>query len=381
MRRILFPAKKRTWILCLVLLCMSAVFLNAQKVHAGGSVPRPSGSLNVTRKVLAKGKSLQLVYSGEEEVVSWKSKKKSRATVSTKGKVKAVGQGKVVIQAVLDSGAVAECTLTVRAKAKSTAARTGKGHWKNQYGERYYVFPDGSMLTGSCPIGGSYYVFDANGALQRPAKTSVIKPGKKYYLVSPSGKALSGWRVVGNNLYYAGSNGVVKRNTTYEGISFGAKGAAKKSAAATYQKTIVETVNRICSEDMTREEKLYACWKYVTNSNSFSYYIWPYMVGDDGWVRKSAWQLLETGRGDCYNFACAFAAMAGVVGYKAYVVYGRVSGTRDHAADGLTRHAWVKINGLYYDPEAEWANWYRGVYGEESYDLRHQVLENYLFSE
>ncbi len=381
MRRVLFFGGKQARIFSLVLLCAMMLFLNTGKACAEAGRPRPTGTLNITRKVLAKGKSLQLAYKGKEEVVSWKTKKKSRATVSSKGKVKAAGQGKVVIQAVLDSGAVAECTLTVRAKAKSTAARTGNGHWKNQYGERYYVFPDGSMLTGSCPIGDSHYVFDANGALQRPEKTSVIKPGKKYYLVSPSGKALSGWQVVGKKLYYAGSNGVVKRNTTYEGIAFGEDGSAKKSAAATYQTTIVETVNRICSEDMSKGEKLYACWNYLTGRSSYSYYIWPYMVGEDGWVRKSAWQLLETGRGDCYNFACAFAAMAGVVGYKAYVVYGRVSGSRDHAADGLTRHAWVKINGLYYDPEAEWANWYRGVYGDGSYDIRHEILKYYSYYE
>ena len=381
MKHVLSFWEKRTWIISLALLCMAVISLNAHKIYAGEKIPGPSGSLNVTCKVLAKGNSLQLVYSGGEKVVSWKSKKKLRASVSAKGKVKAAGQGKVVVQAVLDSGAVAECTLTVRARAKSSAAGNGSGHWKNQYGERYYVFPDGSMLTGVCPVGDNYYFFDTNGALQRPAKTSVLEYGKKYYLVSSSGKTLSGWQVVGKNLYYAGKNGAVKKDTTYEGISFGSKGAARKSAATTYQKTIVETVNRICTENMSKGEKLYACWRYLTGRSSYSYYIWPYIVGDNGWVRKSAWQLLETGRGDCYNFACAFAAMAGTVGYEAYVVYGRVSGSRDHAADGLTRHAWVKIYGLYYDPEAEWAGWYRGVYGDGSYDIRHQTLDYYLFSE
>ena len=40
------------------------------------------------------------------------------------------------------------------------------------------------------------------------------------------------------------------------------------------------------------------------------------------------------------------------LGYNPYVVLGRVSGTRDGAADGLTRHGWVMIDGAYYDPEA-----------------------------
>ena len=37
------------------------------------------------------------------------------------------------------------------------------------------------------------------------------------------------------------------------------------------------------------------------------------------------------------------------IGYNPYVVLGRVSGTRDGAADGLTSHGWVIIDGCYYD--------------------------------
>ena len=40
-----------------------------------------------------------------------------------------------------------------------------------------------------------------------------------------------------------------------------------------------------------------------------------------------------------------FAAMAREIGYNPYVVLGRVSGTRDGAADGLTSHGWVIIDG------------------------------------
>ena len=63
----------------------------------------------------------------------------------------------------------------------------------------------------------------------------------------------------------------------------------------------------------------------------------------------------------------------GQIGYNPYVVLGRVSGTRDGAADGLTSHGWVIIDGCYYDPEAQFAGWYRGVYGSGSYDINHQI--------
>ena len=62
--------------------------------------------------------------------------------------------------------------------------------------------------------------------------------------------------------------------------------------------------------------------------------------------------MLVSGGGDCYGFACTFAAMAREIGYNPYVVLGRVSGTRDGAADGLTSHGWVIIDGCYYDPES-----------------------------
>ena len=39
----------------------------------------------------------------------------------------------------------------------------------------------------------------------------------------------------------------------------------------------------------------------------------------------------------------------------------------------LTRHCWVEINGLYYDPEAQYAGWMTGVYGYDYYPISHQI--------
>ena len=84
--------------------------------------------------------------------------------------------------------------------------------------------------------------------------------------------------------------------------------------------------------------------------------------------------MLVSGGGDCYGFACTFAAMAREIGYNPYVVLGRVSGTRDGAADGLTSHGWVIIDGCYYDPEAQFDGWARGVYGLGYYPMYLQIL-------
>ena len=73
------------------------------------------------------------------------------------------------------------------------------------------------------------------------------------------------------------------------------------------------------------------------------------------------------------------AEEANAVGYESYVVCGRVSGSRDHARDGLTRHAWVRIGGLNYDPEGQFAGWYRGCYGASGYRIRHTVQRTVKF--
>ena len=58
-----------------------------------------------------------------------------------------------------------------------------------------------------------------------------------------------------------------------------------------------------------------------------------------------------------------FAALAREIGYDPYVICGRVPGSRDGAGDGYTRHSWVIINGLHYDPEGQAKGWHTGVYG------------------
>ena len=50
-----------------------------------------------------------------------------------------------------------------------------------------------------------------------------------------------------------------------------------------------------------------------------------------------------------------------------------------HAADGYTRHCWVRINGCYYDPELYWANTIRfRFYGSRGF-LSHQVSQTTAF--
>ena len=100
----------------------------------------------------------------------------------------------------------------------------------------------------------------------------------------------------------------------------------------------MNVISRITNPGMSKSQKLYACWCYLTSSSNFYYSgYWP-DFNKKGWQREVAYNMLVSGGGDCYGFACTFAAMAREIGYNPYVVLGRVSGTRDGAADGLTSH-------------------------------------------
>lgn len=244
--------------------------------------------------------------------------------------------------------------------------------WKHSKA-RYYIKKNGKRATGSVKIGTRYYVFDNVGRLIRPKKLSFVTLGKSIYYVSSKGRAVSGWRIIKKKLYYIEENGKVKRNTTYRGITLTKKtGAAKMDTNALAKIKAMEIVDSITNSRMSQSQKLRACWSYVAGGRF--YYAMKYPnLNASGWQRATAYNMFTTRGGNCYSFACAFAALAAEVGYEPYVVCGRVSGSRDGAGDGLTRHAWVRINGLNYDPEAQYAGWMRGIYGSGGYPVRHTI--------
>lgn len=251
--------------------------------------------------------------------------------------------------------------------------RKVKSTWKKISGKQYYFNSNGYAVTYSAKINGKLYVFKTNGQLAQPAKASIVNVGKYSYYVNKSGIASTGWLVINKKLYYADSKGRFLKNKTYQGVTFSSTGAAKSSTAAKLKMKTMDVVSSITTSKMSKSQKLKACWNYITSSGRFRY--WPHTpnTSKKGWQKDEAYSMLTSFKGSCSGFACAFAALASEVGYDSYVIRGRVSGSRDGAADGLTRHCWVKIDGRYYDPEAQFAGWMRGVYGSSSYNIRHTI--------
>lgn len=245
-------------------------------------------------------------------------------------------------------------------------------------GRRYYVNTKGQACSGNVRIGDAVYVFDKDGSLLRQVRSGFATVGSSRYYVDSSGKIRTGWLVLGNDLYYASSSGAIWKNTTYEGIVFDGKGKAENNVSAQLKIKTMKIVGELTNTSMTSAQKLRACWNYVT-AGGFVYLSKYPNLSRKGWQKETALDMLTTKRGNCYSFACAFAALAAEIGYQPRVVCGRITGTRDGVADGMTRHCWVTIDGRYYDPEGQYAGWFKDVYGAGTYYIDHKVQQTVDF--
>jgi hypothetical protein len=266
-------------------------------------------------------------------------------------------------------------TATTEESSTAESVVKEKPGWKKTKKGKYYVKKNGSRAVGSYKIKKTYYIFDEDGFLVSKKKASHVNVNGKLYYAGKSGKALTGWHIMNNKLYYADSKGKLKTSTTYQGITLKSNGAAKMDSQGLWKKEALSIVNSITTAKMSKSQKLRACWNYMVSRSRFQYVSKYPNINEANWQKKTAYNMFTTHTGNCYSFACGFAALACEVGYDAYVVCGRVSGSRDGAGDGLTRHAWVRINGLYYDPEAQFAGWCTGLYGSSSYYIRNEVIK------
>ncbi len=182
------------------------------------------------------------------------------------------------------------------------------------------------------------------------------------------GKAAKGWVLVGNDVYYVKKGGKALVSTGYSGITFNEKGKADPGSSTNLMRKCLKILKK--RNGQSKKKKLSYAWSYMSRFHYSSYY--P-NLGEKGWQRSTALRALNSKAGNCYGYACAFAALAWASGYHPYVVAGRIPGTRDGAGDGYTRHCWVRINGGYYDPELNFANRTRFTYYGSGSFIAHQV--------
>lgn len=241
-------------------------------------------------------------------------------------------------------------------------------------GKRYYFRKGGKAAKGWVTLQGKKYYFDEDGIGQ----TGLVTIGKRKYFFNDEGVMQNGWQYFdGKKAYFYLKTGKMAVNRTIDGQKIGKKGILKQSKV---DKTMLQAeakaqkiLDSITTSSMSMSQKLRAAYNYMC-SKRFSYVTWRPFAVYDGWEYDYALEIYNKHGGNCYNFACGFAVLAKVIGYRPYVIRGRIPGRRDGANDGLTRHAFVSIEGLYYDPEAQFAGWAPGIYASSGYPMTCQVL-------
>lgn len=271
--------------------------------------------------------------------------------------------------------------------------------WYKIENKYYYLKEDGSRVE---KAKGFYYIGDKwKYLLQNGEKLSKAagwyKIEKKWYYIKRNGSYDCGWKTINGKTYYFGKKGMLANGW----IKVGKKQYYQTKKKGIYKNQVIKDssngkyyfvdengkkidnkltrylvkVYRYCTtEGMTREGKLYAMYMYLATpsaNNKYFRYERRYddykYIGRSGWTLDYAYQMLSTGKGNCYRFACCFGYFARMLGYDSYVQVGKCSAIRG----GYTPHSWVeiKINGVTYvfDPELQFAgaasNLYKKTYG------------------
>lgn len=95
-------------------------------------------------------------------------------------------------------------------------------------------------------------------------------------------------------------------------------------------------ITSVTTLDMTPDQKLRACYQYVLDHTTYKR---TYDTPSGDWTRQYASDIYDTGKGNCYRYAAAFAYLAKGLGYQVHVCTGQISAARG----GLTPHGWVEI--------------------------------------
>ena len=244
-----------------------------------------------------------------------------------------------------------------------------KNAWKKVSGKLYYFGRNGAAATGAKKIRGKYWRFDENGILMRSGKNRIVSIDGVLYFIKKNGQTSKGWHIKGNRMYYSDSRGKLAISKKVSGITLNEQGYAP--ATKKNRSKILSALDKKCLKILGGRKKgkgLRYAWKYMTSRSRFRYGVRGRIFSCTTKKSRSlALRMLKGHVGTCYEFACAFAALAKCAGYKAYVVYGYCTAL----GGGKTTHSWVYISGKgYFDPEAQFAGWSRGIYG-----VRHSIYQ------
>lgn len=169
---------------------------------------------------------------------------------------------------------------------------------------------------------------------------------------------INGW------LYYLREDGQFLKDGDVGALHFGPDGRYT-CGDAELDAYVAQILAQLISEnpEMDKLELLRQCQIYCRDT--FDYLRRnAYEFGITGWEIEDAKTMITKGRGNCYNFAAVFWALARGLGYEAYAI----SGT---CLKDQQPHSWVMIafdgEEYFFDPEWEWAYHDREVYDKDMF--------------
>jgi len=292
--------------------------------------------------LLPGGNGAAALAAGEQTVTG----RASGAAAATAGGEVAASAAASATQAVDGSNAQTVTKFIVHRAASLKKARKAKISGVTRIKKEYYYLRKGKPL--------------------RSKKGKVVEEAGKLLFVESSGKLTKGWHQLGKKLYYTKAKGIIQIGGKADGLTINAKGYVK-ATPANVRKVMMDSLDTRSAQVLAsiagsvsgRGAKLQRIWNFMSSRANFGY-IRTYETFQPSTARSRALTMLNRRAGNCYDFACGFAALAKAAGYDAYVVYGLCPA----AGGGMTTHGWTYLVGAgYFDVEGNWAGWGPGVYG------------------
>lgn len=183
-----------------------------------------------------------------------------------------------------------------------------------------------------------------------------------------------GFLLLDGRLYCIGDDGAMLTDASRGGLVFGPDGVYTSGDTA-LDAFVVGILDGLARENPGAKsvELLRAAYNYVRDS--FTYFrrdILPF--GATGWETAAAEEMFRTKRGNCYNYAAAFWALARGLGYDARAYSGMITDAP---------HGWVEITidgeDYLFDPELEMAAIVQGGYAPDRFMMTRFVAGNFGF--
>lgn len=181
------------------------------------------------------------------------------------------------------------------------------------------------------------------------------------YQREETGFSTTGWKLVdGQTFYISSKSKVFLRSCTVansNGMKLDASGRYT-TGDSKLDALLVKITKEVTTNSMSKQAKLKKCFEYVYKNCKYKQNVFR-KVGTSSWERTAAYKMLNTKKGNCYDFAAAFTFLAKKCGYNAKTISGYIYYI---PANSKFRHGWTEItlssgSKRVCDPEIQYINY------------------------